>query len=429
MLSRRVIAYYGLMRASESLPAAYGFAAGAAAPKENGLRWESRGSPIYSAGLYSRAASHTPATRRVRLTASSSSVLPRQERSSQARNHGTTPPYGRELPPGRTRKGEVDSDSLFRVFRWIPWLISDPSGAAIGCCWTESAVRICADLGCRGNMPKTKALRDETKYRLLPPLDPDTYSGLKANIAINGVQVPIVRDEKGYILDGFARAKIAKELGYECPSVTVKGLSDQEKRSQVRALNLARRHLDYQAKRLIIADEIKENPDRSNRWIARSLGVHHATVIAVRNELSSTGHVDQLGALLGRDGKIRPAIGTITATNGKAHVPGLDEEEILRAATAIRLRRNEERSRQQFEKEEQARTKLNGKRTWTLTDDPKVVRCDLLIADPPFGITDEPWDPKDVEGFNREWSRRWAACGADFVAIFWCQPKLWEGRK
>ena len=68
-------------------------------------------------------------------------VLPRQERSSQTGNHGTTPPYGRELPPGRTRKGEVDSDSLFRVFRWIPWLISDPSGAAIGCCWTESAVR------------------------------------------------------------------------------------------------------------------------------------------------------------------------------------------------------------------------------------------------------------------------------------------------
>ena len=239
----------------------------------------------------------------------------------------------------------------------------------------------------------------------------------------------VVRDEKGYILDGFARAKIAKELGYECPSVTVKGLSEQEKRSQVRALNLARRQLDNYAKRQIIADEIKENPDRSNRWIARSLGVHHTTVIAVRNELSSTGHVDQLGALLGRDGKIRPAIGTIPATNGKAHVPDLDEDEILRAATAIRLRRNEERSRQQFEKEEQARTKLNGKRTWTLTDDPKVVRCDLLIADPPFGITDEPWEPKDVEGFNREWSRRWAACGADFVAIFWCQSKLWEGRK
>ena len=66
-------------------------------------------------------------------------------------------------------------------------------------------------------MPKTKKLRDETKYRLLPPLDAETYGGLKANIAVNGVQVPIVKDEKGFILDGFARAKIAKELGLRVP--------------------------------------------------------------------------------------------------------------------------------------------------------------------------------------------------------------------
>src|SRR5271157_331424 len=60
MLSRRVIAYYGLIRDSESLSATYGFAAEAAAPKEIGLGWGSRGSPIYSAGLCSRAASLTP---------------------------------------------------------------------------------------------------------------------------------------------------------------------------------------------------------------------------------------------------------------------------------------------------------------------------------------------------------------------------------
>ena len=60
MLSRRVMAYYGLIRPSESLPGTYGFAAGSAAPKEIGLGWESRGSPIYSAGLCSRADSHTP---------------------------------------------------------------------------------------------------------------------------------------------------------------------------------------------------------------------------------------------------------------------------------------------------------------------------------------------------------------------------------
>ena len=40
-------------------------------------------------------------------------------------------------------------------------------------------------------MPKTKARTDAAKYRLLPPLDPGTYTWLKANIAINGVQVPV----------------------------------------------------------------------------------------------------------------------------------------------------------------------------------------------------------------------------------------------
>ena len=42
-------------------------------------------------------------------------ILPRQERSSQTGNHGK---------PHKYTEREVDSDSLFRVFRWIPWLIS-----------------------------------------------------------------------------------------------------------------------------------------------------------------------------------------------------------------------------------------------------------------------------------------------------------------
>ena len=118
-----------------------------------------------------------------------------------------------------------------------------------------------------------------------------------------------------------------------------------------------------------------------------------------------------------------------TGTQVREYLDPDDEDGILRAATVIRQQRNEERTREQFEKEEAARAKLNGKRTWTLTDDPKVVRCNFLIADPPFGLTDEPWEPEDVEGFNRDWCKCWSKCGADFVAIFWCQGKLWEGRQ
>jgi len=74
-----------------------------------------------------------------------------------------------------------------------------------------------------------------------------------------------------------------------------------------------------------------------------------------------------------------------------------DEEGILRAATEIRQRRIVERGRVEAAKQEAARLKLHGKRTWTITDNPKVVRCDLLIVDPPFGLTKEPWEPEDVE--------------------------------
>ena len=97
-------------------------------------------------------------------------ILLRQERSSQTGNHGTH---------GRTRKSRADPNSLFRVFRWIPWLISDSSGAAVGCCWTESAVRICADLGCRGNRSPGSpplASRSTTVPAWLPAAGPGVSS-------------------------------------------------------------------------------------------------------------------------------------------------------------------------------------------------------------------------------------------------------------
>jgi len=208
-------------------------------------------------------------------------------------------------------------------------------------------------------MLKTTTRRDETKYQILPPLDAETYAALKANVALRGVTVPVVRDEDGYLLDGFARVKVARELGYECPSVTVKGLSEPEKRSQVRALNLARRQLDQAAKRAIIADELRENPGRSNRWVGKALGVNHETVAGVRRSLESTGGIRQLDRTLGADGKYRPASAgsTRVGSNGvhgllpeppvRSSAPAVrprvldpeDEEAVLRAAAEIRRRR------------------------------------------------------------------------------------------
>ena len=84
------------------------------------------------------------------------------------------------------------------------------------------------------------------------------------------------------------------------------GLTDEEKRTLARALNLARRQLTVEQKRQLVADQVRETPDRSNRWIGKQLGVHHATVASVRVEMEGTGQIIQFERTLGADGKYRP---------------------------------------------------------------------------------------------------------------------------
>lgn len=152
------------------------------------------------------------------------------------------------------------------------------------------------------------------KYQILPPLNPEEYAALKDNIALHGVKVAIVRDEEGSILDGFARAQIARELGCKCPETIESGMSEADKRALVRALNLSRRQLNQSAKREVIAGQLRETPKLSNRRIARVLGVDHKTVVSVRGAMMGTGEVPQFARLVGQDGKERPAQAPISAS-------------------------------------------------------------------------------------------------------------------
>ena len=136
--------------------------------------------------------------------------------------------------------------------------------------------------------PRSSRTRKTPRYQPvleLPPLPPEQHEALRGNIALHGVLVPILVDGDGpvrLIIDGNRRKGIADELGYDCPEVVKDGLSDQEKRTLARALNLARRQLDQAGKRAIIADQLRETPGRSNRWVGKQLGVHHATVASVQ---------------------------------------------------------------------------------------------------------------------------------------------------
>src|ERR1017187_5824055 len=91
----------------------------------------------------------------------------------------------------------------------------------------------------------------------LPSLPYEQFVALRDNIAVNGVLVPILVDSEGSrrkIIDGNYRKVISEELGYDCPEIVQPNLTDDEKRTLARALNLARRQLTQEQKRELIAD-------------------------------------------------------------------------------------------------------------------------------------------------------------------------------
>lgn len=163
-------------------------------------------------------------------------------------------------------------------------------------------------------------------YQLLPELDPAAFEALKADILEKGVLVPIERDETGTLLDGHHRVRAIEELrssGHKIadPPVMIRaGFTESEKRAHVRALNLHRRHLSATQRRQIIAEQLGDTPDASDRMIAKRLAVSHSTVAMVRRRLGvTTGQVGQLRARKGADGKVRrmPVARSFMATGEK----------------------------------------------------------------------------------------------------------------
>jgi hypothetical protein len=75
--------------------------------------------------------------------------------------------------------------------------------------------------------------------RLFPPLPPADFEALKADIAANGIQLPVIT-YKGEILDGANRWRACQELGAKCPT---KEWDGKHPWMLAQAMNLRRRHL------------------------------------------------------------------------------------------------------------------------------------------------------------------------------------------
>jgi len=224
-------------------------------------------------------------------------------------------------------------------------------------------------------------------FQVMPPLTADEYAELKEDIAERGIMVPIEYDETGNILDGHHRVAIWNELtkaGVDLPPFPRAiryGFSDAEKRTHARKLNLARRHLNQEQRRQMIQQELKENPEKSNRQIADELKVSHHTVEAVRDDLEGCGQIAQLPQTIGKDGKKREIQKKIIRT--KKGRPRKDKI-LSSAAVAQEQKRKAKEQNREARREENRAVIQNTPKLETVS-----ARFATIVIDPPWDWGDE----------------------------------------
>lgn len=149
---------------------------------------------------------------------------------------------------------------------------------------------------------------DPTPFQTMPDLPEWEFNALKESIRQHGVLVPVVRDENGVLIDGHHRSRACNELGItNVPTITLAGLTENQKRNHAIVLNLVRRKITRKQLRKIIATELRRQPDLSNRWLAEIVGSTDKTIQSVRAELLERAEIPQVNAFRGKDGKKYPA--------------------------------------------------------------------------------------------------------------------------
>lgn len=220
------------------------------------------------------------------------------------------------------------------------------------------------------------------KYQVMPPLSPEDRAALEASIVAHGVLVPVEYDEAGEILDGHHRVEICEGLGLvDWPRFVRKGLSEPEKRTLARELNVSRRHLTTAQKQAVIADQLRDTPSISSRAIAAMLGVHHSTVQTIRRQLVDGGEISHHDEVEGRDGVRQPAHKTIRTT----FLPEVENRrELIKVAKDIRA--DQQQARHQVRLAHLEMTAEKGRATAPVwwKGDGEGPRFPIVYADPPW---------------------------------------------
>ncbi len=216
---------------------------------------------------------------------------------------------------------------------------------------------------------------------MLPQLPPDEYQRLRDDIADNGVQVPIIVDDAGNILDGRHRWLIAQELGVDCPvGKPVVGLADHDKRLLAVAVNVKRRHLTSMQQTMlgrIIEPDIAERARRRQIELA---GTRKSDLVDICPQGAGDKTRDEVAAEVGlgsgRTYERNKALLDKVETSHPDLLPDIlaGASDVREIRSQVAKRENEAKLAAVVEREVEAPTGL----------------YDVIVIDP-------PWDMKKIE--------------------------------
>lgn len=267
----------------------------------------------------------------------------------------------------------------------------------------------------------------------LMPQDGAEFRALVDDIRSNGQKQDICLHPDGSILDGRNRYLACKQAGIEPRFRKYDGdISSDSLIKFVVSLNLHRRHLESDQRAACaveahgissrIAEEKKQRQIESGKAHGRGQKVEEKIPQPITRAPQTR---DSLAELFDTNPRYFQDMKRIKSESPDAFQKIKSGE--ISLVDHKKQERKEKSRREQESAKQQARSTKS--RQWELTANQSVVKCSALITDPPYGILDEPWEPKKLQEFTCDWASRWSKCEADLLAIFFSQRYLWDGRR
>ena len=249
---------------------------------------------------------------------------------------------------------------------------------------------------------------------LIPPLSPEELAQLEANLVADGCRDPLVT-WNGILLDGHNRHAICTRLGIEFETRAIELQDEDAAMDWIETNQLGRRNLQPQQISVLRGNIYNRRKKAQHRPEKRDQNdpvnpKRTAEIVAAETGVSA--------ATIKRDGKIAAEV----AADPELQAAIANRTEFKKVRKKKRKVANEKREREAAESAPDCSA-------FCVTDSPVMKPCAAIITDPPYGILDEPWEPKKLETFTRKWLCDWNTSGADFILSFWSQRYLFAGRE